>query len=892
MKLTFRINYHTRWGEAVFICGSLPDLGSNNPDVAQRLANRGDDWELTVDVPSELKPFSYFYLIKTEDGKILRREWGKPRTFSGSKAVEAVLYEDSWQDIPADKPLYSDAFTQAILARTCRDVAPELAPRSIRIVVDAPHLAPDQMVVALGSIPQLGNWNPSEYLRLNDANFPAWEANFKIPACSGFEYKFAIADKKSGAIVAWEYGANRYFDTTRIPTGASVIASGLHIADPLPAWRGAGTAIPVFSIRTEQDFGVGDFIDIKAMVDWCVLTGQKVLQVLPVNDTTMTGTWTDSYPYNANSTFALHPLYIRPQNVGTLKDAKARARFEALAKELNALPEIDYERVTRGKDEYLRALYAEQGTRQAASQEFRKFVERNIDWLKPYAAFSVLRDIHHTPEMEKWGEMAVYDRDRVEKFCKDHANEIGYVYFLQFHLDRQLREARDYAHSRGVVLKGDIPIGISRTSVDAWCYPHLFNMNSQAGAPPDAFSVLGQNWGFPTYNWDEMARDNYSWWKARFRKMSEYFDVYRIDHILGFFRIWQIPLDAIHGLLGIFNPALPLSPEEMGRSFGFQIDVDLHTNPFVMHWMLPEIFGDNADEVRLRYLDEIVNGRFRLKEFVNTQRKVEEHFKSLPATELNKRIRDGLMTLIDDVLFIEDPVQKGLYHPRISAQSSYQFRYLHDHQKWCFNRLYDDFFYRRNTEFWREKAMMKLPPLLDATAMLACGEDLGMIPDCVPSVMNQLKILSLEIQRMPKDPSTEFGNTWQYPYYSVCTTSTHDMEGIRAWWEDDRDRAQRYFNQVLQEPGGAPGEAEAWVCSRILNVTLSSPSMLCILPLQDWLASDAVIRRDDYNAERINIPANSRHYWRYRMHLTAEKLMREEAFNDTVRSMIIESGRN
>ncbi len=187
--------------------------------------------------------------------------------------------------------------------------------------------------------------------------------------------------------------------------------------------------------------------------------------------------------------------------------------------------------------------------------------------------------------------------------------------------------------------------------------------------------------------------------------------------------------------------------------------------------------------------------------------------------------------------------------------------------------------------------MWKMPPLLEATDMLACAEDLGMIPDCVPAVMQQLEILALDIQRMPKDPKQAFGNTWSYPYYSVCTTSTHDMGGLRQWWEEDREATQRFYNEVLHENGQAPYFAEPWVCDKIVDLHLLSPSMLCILPLQDWLSIDGSIRREDPREEQINVPANPRHYWRYRMHLTVAELRAHKDFNEYLASKITNSGR-
>jgi 4-alpha-glucanotransferase len=403
--------------------------------------------------------------------------------------------------------------------------------------------------------------------------------------------------------------------------------------------------------------------------------------------------------------------------------------------------------------------------------------------------------------------------------------------------------------------------------------------------------VLGQNWGFPTYDWEEMSRDGFAWWKARFEKMSEYFDAYRIDHVLGFFRIWQIPMDAVHGLLGTFNPALPYSPEELRNSYDFWIDVDLQTTPYIMDYFLYDFFGEYTDEAKRRFLINVGNGRYKLRPEFDTQRKIANFFATEEKNDKNNKLCNALLGIVDEVLFIEDPYEKGKYHPRISAQYTYIYRSLTDYERWCFNRLYNDFYYHRHNDFWYGKAMWKLPPLIDSTPMLTCAEDLGMIPDCVPAVMNQLQILSLEIQRMPKDPAAEFGNTWTYPYLSVCTTSTHDMGGIRQWWEENRDVTQHYFNSMLHEPGPAPQYAEPWICDKIITLNLHSPSMLAIFPLQDWLSINGNLRRNDPREELINIPANPRHYWRYRMHLTVDQLLAEHEFNDYIRNKVKGSGR-
>jgi 4-alpha-glucanotransferase len=889
MKLTLHICYHTKWGESLFVTGNIPQLGSNNVSAAQPMrCDNSQYWSLSIDLPEDICDFEYSYFVKNNDGS-LKREWGTPHRFSRGVAIDNSLIVDFWQDIPEDKPLYSSAFVDCINRRQ-KDGKPELPHRAtVTFHVFAPSVKPNEVLALLGETSQLGNWNPQNAAILNDCNFPEWSISLDWRALpQGSQYKFAILDKSTREVIAWEDSENHVMTFSPIIDGATYIS--MRINTTQPKWRGAGVAIPVFSLRSDEDFGVGDFYDLKKMIDWAVQTGQSFVQVLPINDTTMSHTWTDSYPYNANSTFALHPMYLRLQELGTLNDKKRQKYFDQLGAKLNLYKKIDYEQVTESKIQFFKEIYAQEGDKTLESDQFKSFFARNEHWLKPYAAYCVLRDKFKTPEFSKWGQFATYDKAKIEEFISKNQYDIGYVYYLQFNLDKQLCHVRDYARSQGVAIKGDIPIGISRTSVDAWTHPRLFYMDCQAGAPPDDFAVLGQNWGFPTYNWSEMAKDGFAWWKARFCKMSEYFDAYRIDHVLGFFRIWQIPMDAVHGLLGYFNPALPFSVDELKERYSFEIKHELYTKPYITDEILAELFGDCATDAKSKYLTKLHDGRYQLKTAYNSQRKIVDYFAKQAHTAASDKMRDTLMLLLDEVLFIEDAEHPNMYHPRISAQLSHAYKALNDGDRYNFDRLYEDFFYHRHNDFWREKAMEKLPPLIDATGMLVCAEDLGMIPACVSSVMNSLKILSLEIQRMPKG-FVEFGDTAFYPYLSVCTTSTHDMGGIRLWWEENHDAMQRYYNYILHKDGVAPYFCEPGICNSIVKQHLNSPAMLCILPLQDYLSIDGNLRRDNAAEEQINNPANSRHYWRYRMHLTLEQLLNAHRYNVELKEVIVKSGR-
>lgn len=890
MKVKFNIEYRTRWGESLHVVGSPAALGAGCLSAAAPMtSDGGSGWHLEIDLPEG--DFEYSYVMRDESGREIR-EWGKPHKFLCGGDVEYIIH-DRWQDMPADKPFYSSAFTQCTFHRENPDPHKPFQAATLTLQVAAPKISPDLCVAVCGASQSLGCWDVAKAIRLSDAYFPLWTVNLTVSddLVEGTEYKFLIIDKTTGEAISWEGGENRRLSFTPSPS-ASNVEAGMRLRNERRLWHGAGTAIPVFSLRSDDDFGVGEFFDLMPMADWAAATGQTFIQILPINDTTMCHGWSDSYPYNVNSTFALHPQYLRLSAMGCLNDAGRQQHYKQIAEELNALPEIDYERVNNTKNSYTRELFEQDGAATISSPEFQTFLARNREWLIPYAAFCVLRDRFGTPDFRQWEQFASYDENAIKEFVEQNAADVQYVYYIQYHLDKQMRRVRDYAHSKGVAIKGDIPIGISSTSVDAWIHPELFFLKSQAGAPPDDFAVLGQNWGFPTYNWKEMEKDGYAWWKSRFRKMSEYFDAYRIDHVLGFFRIWEIPVEQYHGLLGHFNPALPFSPEELSAGYDFSIDPEMQTLPYITDAIIDDTLGAYADDARAEFFEPIAgSGRYRLKPEFDTQRKVALYFENTCRDERTRTLCEGLMNMIDDVLFIEDPDQHGTYHPRISALDTQSYKALSDYEQACFERLYNDFYYHRHNDFWQDQAMRKLPPLIDSTDMLVCAEDLGMIPACVPVVMKKLEMLSLEIQRMPKEAFATFGDTWKYPYYSVCTTSTHDMSGIRGWWEEDRELTQKFYNDVLRQSGDAPLYAEPWICEKILQLHLKSPSMLCIIPLQDWLSIDGNIRRANPHEERINVPADSRHYWRYRMHLSIAELQQQSDFNSRLRSLIGSSGR-
>ena len=878
----------------------LSDDNASTVEQFRMSTSDGNLWTCTINSMAKTGTVLNYYYSVVKNGVEVRREWlVEPHklVMTSKKGINYNIY-DRWIDNPEDSYMYSSAITECIAARKRQDAKAVEYSKTLKLKVRAPQLRSKERLAILGDIKQLGNWEAIKAMPMTEQQPNEWVADIDVTnvTVENIELKFVTLDEERDYTPLWENSNNRRVNIPKMNNGDVMVCElGVAFFSIYPV-KAAGAVIPVFSLRSEGSFGVGDFGDLKMMVDWVAHTGQRVLQILPINDTNITHTWTDSYPYNSISIYALHPQYADLRQLPELKDKARREHYAALQKELNALKQIDYERVNNAKMEYLREIFLQEEATLSKKADFKSFFANNKEWLVPYAAFCYYRDLYGTATFSQWPDhhtLPDKEREAMSKPSTALYKKVAFWYFVQYVLDKQMRGAHEHARSKHVILKGDIPIGISRDGVEAWVEPRYFNLNGQAGAPPDAFSVNGQNWGFPTYNWDEMISDGCSWWVRRFTKMAEYFDAYRIDHVLGFFRIWEIPINAVHGLLGQFSPSLGMTADEI-EGYGLHFNEDRYTRPFITDWTLDRMFGDNASKVKELFLDRLDDERYQMKPEFDTQRKVEAWYKEMKDEECimkKEDLRDSLYAMISDVLFVRDRKDAKKFHPRIGVQHDFIYESLHDSDKYLFNRLYNDYFYRRNNQFWYYEAMKKLPRLTEATRMLVCAEDLGMVPDCVPWVMNQLRILSLEIQSMPKDDKVRFGHLSRNPYRSVCTISTHDMSTLRQWWDEDYAQTQDYYNSMLHRGGAAPHPLPGWLAKEIVSRHLTSPSMLCLLSLQDWLSVDEKLRLPDADAERINIPANPRHYWRYRMHITIEQLLASADFNQTVKELVKNSGR-
>lgn len=882
MKIYFNVGYSTKVGERLQLLINEEDAVSQTHPM---FYEENGQWKCEVDYFS--KSISYQYQLVDERGNMLREEFIPHRLSFPHNYKEFIIF-DQWNN----KNFPENYLNNKILYNKLNTFKPGkitvLKKHTHLFRIEAPIYNPDWSIVLFGSTASLGNWNYEKAVHLSQTDFGVWETSVEIPENEFIQYKYCLYDKVSGKVFDVETGENRFALPNKSKDVLQIVSDHYFKFKLYQMYHDAGVAVPIFSLRTNDGFGVGEFYDLKKLADWSKETNLGIIQILPINDTTANYTWTDSYPYAAVSVYALHPQYISLEQLDFPLPENLVAEYETEKAELNALELIDYEKMISGKWKYLKAVFDTAKDKIYKDRNFKKFIKDNESWLIPYAAFCVLRDKYKTPNFNEWKTHKKYISGKIAPFftakSKDYDASMLHSW-VQYQLHKQLKEAIDYTHNLGVSVKGDLPIGIYRHSVEAWTEPELFGMDFQAGAPPDQFTELGQNWEFPTYNWEAMKADDYKWWKNRFKALEQYFDAMRIDHILGFFRIWRMPISATQGILGYFYPAVPVTLEEFGR-WHIPFNFDRYCKPYINDQILWNYFGEESGKA-LEFINNNHDGTYSFKEEFNTQRKLSDFFKKNPRGP----IEDQLISLCANVLFlIEERNGQVVYHPRFNVYRTDSYKYLSDWEKKAIYDLYHDYFFKRQDHLWYEKAMEKLPVILNATKMLICGEDLGLVPDCVPVVMDELAIVALKVQRMPSD-NIPFYNPKNAGYLNVVTASSHDSSTLRQWWKENPSLTQQYFNLQLIQYGHAPENLDPYLAEIIMKQHLYNDAMLAIFPIQEFFATDSQLANIEIDNERINNPAVFPHYWRYRMHLKLEDLKHQADFNKKISDWVKNSGR-
>lgn len=882
MKLYFNVGYIAKAGENLqLVIGD----GDSQGQIHTMFYAENGLWKCEVDFFS--KSISYKYQLVDERMNILREEFVLHHLNFPHNYKEFIIF-DEWNN----KNFPENYLNNKILYNKLHDFIPEkaavLKKHTHLFRIEAPIYNPDWRIVLFGSTESLGNWHYEKVIHLSQTNFGIWEASVEIPENQYIQFKYCLYDIKENKVIDVETGENRFTAPNLLPDVLQIVSNHYFRFKAYQMYHDAGVAVPVFSLRTKDGFGVGEFADLKKMADWAKATNLGIIQILPVNDTTANYSWTDSYPYAAVSVYALHPQYISIDNLDFSLPKALVEEYLIEKQDLNDLDLIDYEKMIAGKWKYLKIIFNTAKENIYKDRSFKKFIKDNEHWLIPYAAFCVLRDKYKTPNFNEWKTHKKYIPGKIAQFftvkSKDYDQSMLHAW-VQYQLHKQLKDAVDYTHNLGISLKGDLPIGIYRYSVEAWTEPELFGMDFQAGAPPDQFTELGQNWEFPTYNWEAMKEDNYRWWKNRFKALEQYFDAMRIDHILGFFRIWRMPISAVQGILGYFYPAVPIVLDEF-KAWQIPFDFKRYCKPYINNQILWDYFSENSGKV-LDFFEHNQDGTYSFKEDFDTQRKLADYFKKQPYGALEEK----LISLCANVLFLtEERNGETVYHPRFNVYHTESYKYLTESEKKGIYDLYHDYFFRRQDHLWYEKAMEKLPVILNATKMLICGEDLGMVPACVPVVMDELAIIALKVQRMPAE-NIPFYNPQNANYMNVVTASSHDSSTLRQWWKEDLNTTQKYFNQQLIQYGKASEDLEPHLAEIIMKQHLYNDAMLAIFPIQEFLATDTELSNENIDNERINNPAVFPHYWRYRMHINLEELKDKHIFNEKIAHWIKDSGR-
>lgn len=883
MRLTFHINYFTKPGENLCLA-----IVENDAEIRSFPMSYESDSQWMVSIDYFSKSIAYKYQLMNDSGEILNEELALHHlSFSHNYADFQVF--DFWNK----KNFPENYLTNKVLENSLgnpkfKKVLP-LKKHSHLFRLEAPIYNPDWKIVIMGASEALGNWDPAKAVEMQQTALGVWELALYLPENQWIEYKYGLKNSVSGEVFDIEAGESRMLQPNSESGVLQIRADHFFRFKKTQLYYAGGIAIPIFSLRSENGFGIGEFSDLKLLADWAKGAGLTVIQTLPINDTTANFSWTDSYPYAPISLYALHPIYISFSELDFKIPDEYQEEFLQNKNELNALELINYEAVIALKWKFLRVVFDANYSKILKDRNFKKFLKSNEEWLQPYAAFCILRDRYNTPDFSKWKTHRKFVAGKIAAIFQEKSKDFREAMlhcWVQFQLDKQLSDSIKYAHNFGISLKGDLPIGIYRFSVEAWKEPELYGMDFQAGAPPDFFTELGQNWGFPTYNWEAMKADGYQWWKSRFAALEKYFDAMRIDHILGFFRIWRIPTTATQALLGYFYPAVPITEEELSRR-NIPLNYERFVRPFINEQILDEYFGEEKDYIKSQFLDAKENAEFSLKPEFYNQQKITEYFEN----NKNEDLKQKLLSLAANVLLIEEIRDgKSVFHPQFSLAKTNSYRFLSDFEKHEFYHLHKDYFFNWQDELWAKSAMEKLPAILDSSAMLICAEDLGFVPDSVPVVMDRLGILALKVQRMAPD-NLPFYNPKVAGYLNVVTTSSHDSSTLRQWWQENRGLTQDYFNQQLHQWGTAPVDLEPYLAEMILKQHIYSDAMLAIFPIQDFFATDAEIANPKLENERINDPGNFPHYWRYRMHISLENLNSRTDFSEKIYNWMKDSGR-
>jgi 4-alpha-glucanotransferase len=652
--------------------------------------------------------------------------------------------------------------------------------------------------------------------------------------------------------------------------------------------RLVGVVVPVGALRTAKSTGVGEFPDLAEFAALCRGTGIGLIQLLPVNDTGY-----ESSPYGALTAFALHPLYLRIGDLPELAGSPGFApKIEAMGRQFNGEKRFPFEKLIRAKMDLLREIYAVHKTEIAKKAEaggsLAGWIEKN-PWVKEYALFRRLKEANNEKSWQEWSGYRTVTARETEALWQDETLRGEHLFWvwIQEALDRQFGEAAGAVAGEGILLEGDLPILMNEDSCDVWAHPEYFHKNLSAGAPPDMYSPAGQNWGFPIYDWEAQEKDNFAWWRNRLKTAEKYYHAYRIDHVLGFFRIWAARREDYSSALGRYIPYVPVKEKDLadlgfdkGRIRWFsRPHIPTHEvwNALRDAWANQDADASEAERIFSQVLDRVGSEELWLfKDSIKGE-------KDIDALGFHPASRDYLFRAWHNRLFLE--YEKGRFTPVWYFRESRAYASLSEEER----QALEAFLEKRRVEsekIWEKQGERLLSILTASSSMLPCAEDLGAVPDCVPRVLAKLQILGLRVVRWFREWEKE-GQPYiplgEYPELSVCTPAVHDSSTLREWWEREADQEQ--FSGFIGFPSLPriynPGSARI-----ILHRIAASASRFRVFQIQDLLHLSPKWYAADPASERINVPGTANDFnWTYRLSGTVEDIGNDKDFVQGVKDL-------
>jgi len=632
-----------------------------------------------------------------------------------------------------------------------------------------------------------------------------------------------------------------------------------------------GVVVPVGALRTRNGIGVGEFSDLAEFAALCKKMKIGLIQILPVNDTGF-----DSSPYFSLTSFALHPVYLSIERLDEFKtaDKEIKNRLNAAKEKYDNNKRYSHYDILKEKLEICRALFDVNKTEivnGANSGSLCSWIEEN-SWVKEYAVYRRLKEKNDLKSWKEWKDNRIVTASEIQKFWNDKKLNEEHIFWvwLQYDLDKQFSKASAAVSETGIILKGDLPILMNDDSCDVWANPEIFNQDLSAGAPPDMYSPQGQNWGFPVYNWDVQEKDNFSWWRRRLAAAGKYYHAYRIDHVLGFFRIWASSPRDYSSALGRFVPYIPVTAGDLKKLKFDKSRIRWVSQPHIPTGEIWDALKNNWDspltDAEIKAAAERIFSKALVQ--INNEelwlfKKKIKGEKDIDALKIHPAAKSYLISKWKDRAFIE--YKKGKYFPAWSHKDSTAYKTFSAEEKKSLEILLEKR-QRKSEKIWSKQGMKLISILAESSDMLPCAEDLGAVPECVPKVLSKLKILGLRVVRWHRQwdkegcPYIPFD---EYPQLSVCTAAVHDSSTVRQWWEKEADQEQ--FSGFIGVPS-LPKIYNPGTAKIILSKAASARSRFRVFQIQDLLHLSNKWYSENPDDERINVPGTLNDFnWTYRL---------------------------